>query len=126
MYLVIRTQIIDCAWVKLCASFFGFDKDLFLCLAYVSPETSSHSASRDNIWNLFEEEIAYFSTIGNILLTGDLNARTGLLPDFVNYDTDLYVPLPNGYIIDKSIPRQSEDAITNRYGRELLLLSYAK
>ena len=89
----------DRPWVKLCANFFGFDRDLFRCLAYVSPETSSHPASTDNVWNLLEEEIAYFSTIGNILLTGDLNARTGLLPNFVNYDTDLYVPPPPGYIL---------------------------
>ena len=35
-------------WVKLCTSFFGFDRGLFLCLAYVSPEALCHPASRDN------------------------------------------------------------------------------
>ena len=56
--------------------FFRFDKDVFLCLAYVSPETSCHLASRDHLWSLLGEEIANFSSAGHIILTGDLNART--------------------------------------------------
>ena len=27
----------DRLWIKLCANFFGLDKDLYLCLAYASP-----------------------------------------------------------------------------------------
>ena len=34
----------DRLWLKLQANFFGFEKDVFLCLAYVSPETSCHPA----------------------------------------------------------------------------------
>ena len=65
----------DRLWLKLDADFFGLDEDVFLCLAYISPESSCHPASRDNLWNLLEEEIASFSNCGHIL-TGDLNART--------------------------------------------------
>ena len=70
------------------ANYFSFEKDLYLCLVYISPETSTHQSSRNNIWNLLEEEISNFSIRGHILLTGDFNARTGLLPDYVNHDSD--------------------------------------
>lgn len=47
----------DRLWIKLEAEFFGLDKDLFLCLAYMSPESFCHPALRDNLWDLLEEEI---------------------------------------------------------------------
>ena len=81
-------------WLKLDADFFGFDKDVFLCLAYISPESSCHPTSRDNLWNLLEEEIASFSNCGQIILTGDLNARTSSLPDYATHDSDLHLSLP--------------------------------
>lgn len=41
------------------------------------------------------------------MITGDMNARTGVLPDFVPNDPDNYIPLPLNYIGDAcvSIPR---------------------
>ena len=39
----------DRLWIKLCANFFVLDKDLYLCLAYASPETSCHPASRASL-----------------------------------------------------------------------------
>ena len=35
----------DRIWIKLHASFFGFNQDVFLCLVYISPETSTHQNS---------------------------------------------------------------------------------
>jgi len=43
--------------------------------------------SRNSLWNILKEEIANFSTTGHILLTGDFNACTGSLPDYVNHDS---------------------------------------
>ena len=93
---------------------------MYLCLAYISPETSTHQLSRNNIWNLLEDEISNFSNTGHILLTGDFNARTGLLPDYVSHDSDLHVALPPDYSVDIPIPRKLEDHTVNNYGRELL------
>ena len=78
--------------IKLCANYFSFEKDLYLCLVYISLETSTHQSSRNNIWNLLEEEISKFSITGHILLTGDFNARTGLLPDYVSLDSSYMSP----------------------------------
>ena len=38
----------DRLWIKLCANYFSFEKDLYLCLVYISPETSTHQSSRNN------------------------------------------------------------------------------
>ena len=78
MQQLLGRQIVD--------DYFGFDKDLHTCLVYVTPETSTHQSSRNSVWKILEEEIAIFSTTGHILLTGDFNAHTGLLPDCVNRD----------------------------------------
>ena len=110
----------DRLWIKLNAEFFGLDKDMYLCLAYVSPETSCHLASRDNLWNLLEDEIANYSSLGYIVLTGDFNARTSSLLDYIANDSDQHIPLPPDYEIDTPVPRHSEDNVVNRYGKELL------
>ena len=74
---------------------------------------------------MLEEEIANFSKVGHILLTGDFNARTDLLPDYVTHDSDLYILLPPDYLVDTFIPRKSEDKTVNNYGKELLDLCIA-
>ena len=68
--------------IKLSAKYLGFEKDLYTGLVYVSPEISCHPASRENLWNTLEEDIAIYSTLGNVILTGDFNARTSSLPDY--------------------------------------------
>ena len=110
----------DRLWLKLSSTFFGLENDTFVCLCYISPETSTHQSSRNNIWNLLKEEIATFSSKGCIILTGDMNARTGIRPDFVPSDSNEHVPLPPNYVADVDIPRTSEDSCINAYGRELL------
>ena len=96
----------DRLWIKLSAIYFGFVKDLYVCLVYVTPETSTHQFSRNSVWNILEEEIATFSSIGHVLLTGDFNARTGSLPDYVNHDSALHIPLPPDYMVDTPLSRR--------------------
>ena len=54
----------DRLWLKLSSNFFGFPCDLYLCLVYITPATSTHSSARDNIWQLLNTEIAQFSVQG--------------------------------------------------------------
>ena len=115
----------DRIWIKLHASFFGFKRDVFLCLVYISPETSTHQNSRDNLWLLLEDEIAQFSTCGHIIITGDFNARTGSLPDFILNDSSMHIPLPHDYVDDETIARVSKDKTMNNYGRDLIDLCIA-
>ena len=56
------------------------------------------------------------------MLTGDLNARTGVLPDFNKYDAKAFVPLPTEYRSDFNWMRCNTDRTVNSYGKELLNL----
>ena len=98
---------------------------MYMCLVYITPETSTHQSSRNSVWNILEEEIAIFSTTGHILLTGDFSVRTGSLPNYVNHDSTPHIPLPPDYMVDTPLPRNSEDSVVNNYGRELLALCIA-
>ena len=56
-------------------------------------------------WISFENEVANFSNEGETLICGDMNARTGTLPDYVQDDNN-NIPEhpPLTYIVDiKSI-----------------------
>ena len=112
----------DRLWLKLNSSFFGFSSDLFLCFTYISPATSTSTHARGNIWQLLSTEVARFSMHGNILLTGDLNARTSVLPDYNEHDLNVFVPLPTEYRPDYRWPRCNTDHTINTYGKELLNL----
>ena len=67
-----------------------------------------------------EHDIMEYSLCGNIMLTGDLNARTGTNSDLVD-DDDKHLPFDDEYIVD-SVPmkRTSLDSIVNSRGKRLL------
>lgn len=48
-------------WLKLNKHFFGLQNDIYICIIYVSPSTSSYSSRRDDIFTLVEKDIAQFS-----------------------------------------------------------------
>ena len=99
-------------------------KQMFICVSYnyVTPQGSTHISSRDSIWNLLEKEIAKFSQKALVILTGDFNARTGSMPDYILHDSRECAHLPPDYIPDYPLARYSEDNVLNGYGRKLLNL----
>ena len=59
------------------------------------------------LYKKFFEEAAQFSSKGEVILQGDINARTGTLPDFLTKDKyDEFFGIENH---DKNPPRNSED-----------------
>ena len=120
-----KFKLEDRLWLEFNSEFFGLDKYLFLCFIYITPESSCHVSSRDNIWGYLQEEIVTFSINGNIMITGDFNARTGTLLDYINDDSTSYIPLPSDYSFDKFYPRHSQDIQINNYGKELIDLCIA-
>ena len=58
---------------------------------------STSTSTRDNLWLLLNTEVAHISSQGDILLAGDFNARTGVLPAHNVYDSTGCVPLPTEY-----------------------------
>ena len=62
--------------------------------------------------------------MGDVYICGDLNSRTGSLPDFVEeIGLDRFVDLPDSDEQSTSIPiRQSFDSIVNAFGHKLISL----
>jgi exonuclease III len=109
-------------WLKLDKHFFGHPKDIYVCIAYLPPENSSYSRSsnKDCIEDL-EKQVQHFSPLGDLLILGDLNARTAREPDYIINDTARFVPNSLGYKADTVPPdRLNQDVNTNERGRKLL------
>ena len=73
-------------WVKLCKEFFGLDTDICVCFLYIPPQQSVYYRSHDiGFFEKVESDIRKYSTFGNILVSGDLNARCGQKTDFTEH-----------------------------------------
>ena len=66
-------------WIKISKNITGTDRDLFLCTVYIPPIDSPYY-SEETFPNL-HTQICRFQAQGNVLICGDLNARTGCRPD---------------------------------------------
>ena len=111
----------DLLWLKLEKQFFSFDKDVFLCVAYIPPVAGQ---SISTAFSQMERDIARFSKLGEIFLSGDFNARTGTLKDYICDDQpDKYIQNSNDYSIDLSkhnTIRCNQDVKLNVRGRDLV------
>ena len=66
-------------WVKLNATYFGLEKDLYVGKIFEVPQGSVHL--RDNVFSVLYKEIALLNNESNVIPCGDYNAHTGVLPD---------------------------------------------
>jgi len=115
----------DVIWLKLCNSFFkGWDTDKYLGIAYFSPINSTYTKRLDiDYFELLEQEIVKYSSLGSVMITGDLNARSGVVPDYIDDDGSLDVNFIDGFSADVNVKlpkRDSHDKTVNQYGRSLL------
>lgn len=108
----------DLMWVKLSKEYFNLEKDLCIALFYaIPPRSTRRNYIEVDYFQLLVNDIAEFKQRGyEVLVTGDLNARTSVNPDFVENDDDnMFVPLPDDYVPDYDVSndfphkRASED-----------------
>ena len=66
----------DLQWLKLDKSFFGLESDLYICVCYIKPENSV-AANEEDIFEIMSQDLDKYSTLGQIMLLGDLNSRVG-------------------------------------------------
>ena len=105
----------DFLWIKISKSVLFSEKDLYVCLCYVTPDDSSRqSMVESNIFDRLLDSVAHIENISSnncsILACGDWNARTSINPDFVTDDDPVHMSvLPDEYIPDNYLPRFSED-----------------
>ena len=115
------------AWIILKRSFFGFENDIYLAIVYIVPEGSTYLKYGE--FSLLYDQILKVQDGCGILLCGDYNARTSVMPDFnVNFtgsngDLDHLLPhcdrnshLKNKILSPDMLARASKNSVTiNRH-----------
>lgn len=126
----IKSANCDFLWIKLDKDFFGLKSNLYICNCYIPPENSDlHKQNDCDYFEILKAEVGKFSVLGEVMLMGDLNSRTGDIAEvYSSLDED--VPTDTQYI-DNQITmldrvnsnlckRSNEDQIVNMFGRQLL------
>lgn len=119
---ILPTKSNDYQWIKFEKDFFNLQKDVYLCAAYIPPVNSSYYIKHEcDILQSIEKDIILYKQSGDILLCGDLNARTSNEADTIVGDDSLYLPLSDSYQPDFSIGyRRTLDLTLDERGKELL------
>ena len=120
-----NTKNKDIIWLKLKKQYHNNPNDIYLGSVYLSEENGTQSILK-KISNLSDDIELIKNKGGDILIQGDLNARTSLEKDFLppnKFDHDLEIDLD---VDSFDLPeRNSTDRIINKKGRELLELCIA-
>ena len=117
----------DFVWLELDPHFFGLKQTIFICYAYDPPQESTYSKRMDqNILDRIESDICKYKSKGEIILMGDINARTGTNIDHIANDESNYLPLDSDYTLDTHITsRTNQDTCTDERGKHLLEICIA-
>ena len=100
------------------------ETDIYLLVVYVAPLNSSFAVKSEDLFQLIENDISKLSSIGQILVCGDFNARTSKEPDYCTHDniSDL-IDIPVTYTQDIPIHRNNLDVKSvDHHGNQLLEL----
>ena len=106
----------DKLWVRLRSPRLP-NKALYVCFCYIPPMGSTVTCNETAEWSCFETDVIKMCDRGDILLLGDMNARTG--SEYEIIECDPYFPGPSG-TTDKDYTdckRHSIDATVNTQGR---------
>ena len=97
----------DSIWVQIKKEETGEAEDIYIGTAYISP---SHIVDKNDSLEKFFEDTQVFQEKGVTIVQGDLNARTGILADYITKDK----PDDNFCIEnhEKPLCRNSEDTHT--------------
>ena len=108
---LIRSNSKNIIWCELDKKFFGLQRNIYLGTVYFSPQAYENAKHEDYITEL-ENDVAYLSRKGDIIIQGDFNARTGEAQEFITDDANSAIfhdSLPDDYESDIQIIRQSLD-----------------
>ena len=124
---------------KLDKIFFGFENDIYLICPYMRPSTSTRNVleTGNDSYEILTDKIAELSNLGDIIMMGDLNSRTGDLQDFYDFlgDNDEHghmldeecininvINKNDFYDNDMLLTRVSQDKGNNEFGKRLIAL----
>lgn len=107
-------------WCKLSKQSFGVCNDIYLATVYIPP-LNCQCKNGEDILSILEEEILKYQQKGDIMLMGDLNARTSTLNDFIDNDSENVGTKIDNYVIDTAFPkRNNSDISVNKQGERIL------
>ena len=130
---IIKSKVLpyELVWVCVEKGLLNTEKDLYIGFIYACPEYSTYTTRNSiDIFSNLEKEVAKYENVGNILLMGDLNARTAIDKDYIDRENNRFIPGGNRYdTVYTCSPRRSEDNDKVKhavgYGRCLLDLCIA-
>ena len=108
-------------WILISKQFIKSPKDVAFGCVYLPPEGTRY-ASIDYFNELEQSLIEFGAKNYNVCITGDLNARVGVLNDYVEDNVHINDPLNDTSLGEK---RYSQDKETNTFGHRLIELCQA-
>ena len=114
----------DCVVLLCDKNKLGLEKPLLMLFTYISPKGSLIYTDGDEGMDILETQIYTMKGCMNeevdLLISGDLNARTAHLMDYIIDDSCEYMPMESWYESDDfNLQRQSKDTQVNTYGISL-------
>nr|WPH61295.1 reverse transcriptase [Somniosus microcephalus] len=111
-------------WLKLDKNIGIAKKDVYLCAIYIPPIDSPYF--EEELFDTLHMEISHFQAQGKVIICGDLNARTGCEPDFIDPQGNNHVFGQTPLDVTPAIAnRNNLDREINKSGREVVQLCRA-
>ena len=107
-------------WLKINKETILTDKNVFLCATCIPPSESPYF--NEESFSILEGEISHFQAQGNVLVCGDLNARTAEEQDTINSHGDKHLPGSNNLSLPIYPHRNNYDKVKNKNGVQLVKL----
>ena len=119
-------------WLKIKKGVIRKDKDVYIACVYIPPARSNYYKQYNcDVFDELENSIEFYTPLGEVMIVGDTNSRTGVLDDFVRNDS-VHHTVRNrlsdifNYVQDTElVGRRNPDLNTNCYGSKLLSLCKA-
>ena len=95
---------------------------VYLCVVYNPPAVSTYSQNQElDIIQCIEKDVHEYMKYGDILLCGDFNSRVSNEDDFIDDDSNQFLPVSNTYLVDKPVlQRENQDDKIDKKGKDLL------
>ena len=117
---IVETNSKQFVWIHFDEHYFNLSKHLYVCASYIPPiDSNVYTDDKYIFFNELNEEIEKFSSDGDIIIMGDLNARTSISSDIIlddKYNSDF--SQCDDYHVKPH--RNNCDHILNSFGKKLL------
>ena len=106
---------------KVNSKFFNLDTDIFIVNSYVRPANTSTKTDGSTGHEQLHDMDSFLNNLtgkGCILMCGDFNSRIGRDLDYILNDdsgTDSFIPIPDDYLAQDLLPRNTRDLKTNSH-----------